>query len=238
MAESERQNEPANAEEVLRREQQLHEVLAAKLARNSRRSAIIGFVGGAVVVAGLAATFVSSLQTNNKLTKQVDKNTELKVQVTTTSADAAKATQEASTVKTVLGATMQDLQNKGAGVSSTATAAINHAFDSDPEAAKLLTRVYIHMGAQSQHKRATEIAKALRTAGFLVPGIDVQPYPAGAYATTQVHYYTSDTQSLSDANAIQKAVAATGIPVIVKQAFPKDKQPEHSYGLWLAVGLQ
>jgi hypothetical protein len=94
------------------------------------------------------------------------------------------------------------------------------------------------MGAQSQHKRATEIAKALRTAGFLVPGIDVQPYPAGAYATTQVHYYTSDTQSLSDANAIQKAVAATGIPVIVKQAFPKDKQPEHSYGLWLAVGLQ
>lgn len=238
MAESDRQNEPASPENGLRRELELRKELAEKLARDSRRSAILGFIAGAVVVAGLTATFVSTIQTKASLVSQIGKTDSLQVQVTAKSAEAEQATQEASTVKKVLGATMEDLQTKGPAVSSTATAALDHAFESNPTAAKLLVRVYIHMRAQSQAAHAAEIAESLRKAGFVVPGIDVQPYPSGAYSSTEVHYYTDDPQSVSDAREIQSAVSEGGIAVKVRQVPNSQKLRPRAYGLWLAAGLQ
>lgn len=232
MTESGQQSAPPDPEEALRQQ------LAEKLARDSRRSAILGFLAGTVVIGGLAATFIATLQTKDKLRTQMNDNATLQGTLTKTNEQAAATKEKAETVKSVLSATMEDLQSKGPAVSASATAALNHAFEVNPTATKLLVRVYIHTRAKSQHARAAEIAKALRKAEYVVPGIDIQPYPAGAYSSTQVHYYTNDSQSLSDAQAIQKVVASTGIPVTSVQASPKDKPPARSYGLWLASGLQ
>lgn len=238
MVESDRQPVPASPEDKLLSEVEVREKLAENLARDSKKSAILGFIAGAVVVAGLAATFISTIRTQKSLETQIGKTDSLQVQVKAKDAEAQKATQDAATVKTVLGATMEELQTKGPDVSLTARTAIDHAFEANPTAANLLVRVYIHIRIPSQRARAFEIARALRKAGYVVPGIDVQPYPAGAYSSTEVHYYTDDSKSISDARAIQKAAASSGIPVITAQASPKGKQPPHAYGLWLASGLQ
>jgi cell division protein FtsX len=197
----------------------------------------VGFIAGAVVVGGLAATFVATVQTRKSLQNQIGENSSLQVQVTKKSDEAKEANQEASTVKTVLSATVENLQAQSPAVSASATSALDKAFDADPEAAKLLVRVYIHIHGQTQQTRAADVADALRKAGDLVPGIDVQPQ---SFKVTEVHYYASDSQSLSDTDAIVKVVAGTGIPVEKRQVPPAktDKLKPRAYGLWLAADLK
>jgi hypothetical protein len=238
VAQDDRQKEPASSNDALRRELELRKKLTEQMAQDSRKSAILGFVAGAVIVAGLAVTFVSTVQTRRSLQTEIGKSDSLRAQVTAKSAEAEKATQDTATVKTVLSTTMEDLQAKGPDVALNATAALDHAFDADPTAAKLLVRVYIHTRIKAQHQRAVEIAKFLRKAGYVVPGIDVQPYPPGAYSSTEVHYYANEPQSVSDASDIQSVVAKDGIPVVAKQVTSSEKLRPRAYGLWLAADLQ
>lgn len=212
------------------------QAMSERLARESRRSGLIGFLGGAAVMAGLAILVwatTSQIRKNKSLATEVQSKTTLAAQA---QQQAASATEQANTAKRVLGATVEDLQSQNAAVSASATSALDQAFETDPNAAKLLVRVYVHMHSQTQRHRAFQIARTLRTAGYLVPGIDVQPQ---RFKESEVHYYADNSQSVSDANAISKVVASTGVPCQARQVpqAPTDKLRPRAYGLWLATDL-
>jgi hypothetical protein len=211
--------------------------LAHKLARESRRSAILGFIGGAIVVAGLCATYYSAMQSRSEVISKTTEIGSLTTDVKTQTAEAGKEKKRADTVKTVLSTTIETLQTKGPAVSDSTRSAIDQAFEKNPEAAKLLVRVYMHTHSTAQRARAVAIAGALRGAGFIVPGIDVQPQ---SFKTTEVHYYVDDSQSVSDAEAILKVLAGAGITAEKRQVPPAatDKLKPRAYGLWLASSLQ
>jgi hypothetical protein len=211
--------------------------MSVRLARESRRSALLGFLGGVVVVGGLTFTVLATLDANNLLKFQITKNNSLKTEVTNKTAQAVAADQKAATVKSVLSTTIAGLQSQGPAISAGTTSAVDHAFDVNPIAATLLVRVYVHSHAATQHARAVAIAGALRDAGFIVPGIDVQPQ---SYKSTEVHYYTDDQQSLADADAIVKALAGSGVVVIKRQvpASKADHLKPRAYGLWLASTME
>ena len=211
--------------------------MSDRLAHESRRSGIIGFLGGVVVMGGLAILVWATMNQVNKnksLTTEVQTKT---VQVTEAQQQATTANEQATSAKTVLSATVENLQTQSGALSATATSALDQAFDANPNAAKLLVRVYIHIHAEAQRPQATEVAKVLRTAGYIVPGIDVKPQ---SVKESQVHYYANDSQSLSDAEAIVKVVAGTGEPCKARQVpqAASDKLKTRAYGLWLAAGVQ
>jgi hypothetical protein len=211
--------------------------MSDRLAHESRRSGIIGFLGGIVVMGGLAILVwatMNQISKNKSLTTEVQTKT---VQVTEAQQQATTANEQATTAKTVLSATVENLQTQSGALSASATSALDQAFDANPNAAKLLVRVYIHIHAEAQRKSAQDVARALRSAGFIVPGIDVKPQ---SVKVSQVHYYANDSQSLSDADAIAKAAATTGIQVTTRQVpqAATDKLKPRAYGLWLAPDIK
>jgi hypothetical protein len=211
--------------------------MSDRLARESRRSGLIGFLGGAAVMGGLAIVVVVAMHTNQQLTTQVSANRSLSTEVQTKSALATAAQEQAATAKTVLSATVENLQSQSTAVSASATSALDAAFDADPNAAKLLVRVYIHIHAQPQRRRAAEVARALRAAGYIVPGIDLKPQ---SVTQSEVHYYADDRQSVSDADAIVKVVDAAGVSCRARQVpqSQSDKLKPRAYGLWLSTDLE
>jgi hypothetical protein len=211
--------------------------LAQTLSRESRKSAIFGFIAGVIVVVGLGATFYAALQSRSSLQTQMVKTDSLQSEVTTKNEEVKVAKQRAATTSALLSATVENLQTASPAVSASATSAVDRAFEANPSAAQILIRVYIHTHSREQHKRAAAIAGALRSAGMIVPGIDVKPE---SVEETQVHYYSNDKQSLGDVASIVKVVAGTGIPVSQRQVpqAASDKARPRAYGLWLASGLQ
>jgi hypothetical protein len=210
--------------------------MSERLAHESRRSGLIGFLGGAAVMGGLAIVVIAAMHTSQQLTTQVDTNKSLTTEVQNKTAQAAVAQQQAATAKTVLSATVENLQAQNAAVSASATSALDQAFDANPNAARLLARVYIHIHSPDQRQRAFEVARALRSAGYIVPGVDLKPQ---SVQESQVHYYANDSQSLSDANGIVKVVTSTGIPCQARQVpqSQADKLRPRAYGLWLAADI-
>lgn len=228
---------PENLDEAALREKLAQDELVKRLVRESRRSALLGFVGGIVIMGSLVGAYVSVVQyrkSNASLQTDLTKTTAVATQANQA---AQAATSKSVAVQGVLNATVADLQSKGGQVSATTTAALDHAFDVNPAAAKLLVRVYIHAHSAAQSTRAAEIAHGLRSAGFLVPGVDVQPQ---TYRQTEIHYYTDDPQTLADVDAIAKAAAGMGIPVIKRKVAPSAGSPvrPRAYGFWLAADLQ
>jgi hypothetical protein len=213
------------------------EALAKTLARESRKSAIVGFFSGVVVVVGLAATYYAFLQSRSNLQTQVAKTDSLQTEVHSKTAEVAAANEQAAATRAVFSATVENLQKASPSVSASTTAALNSAFDSNPNAAKLLVRVYIHLHSKEQKATATNLAHDLRAAGYLVPGVDTQP--AQSYKATEVHYYANDSQSLSDIQGIMGVVSKAGINVDKRLVPPAgtDHLRPRAYGLWLAANL-
>src|SRR6202000_896063 len=96
---------------------------------------------------------------NKSLTTEVQTKT---TQVNQAQQLAATANEQASTARNVLSATVENLQAQSPSVSASAATALDQAFDSNPNAAKLLVRVYVHVPAQPGRKQAMQAAKALR----------------------------------------------------------------------------
>jgi hypothetical protein len=210
--------------------------MSDRLARESRRSGLIGFLGGAAVMGGIALLVwaaTSQVTKNKSLTAEVQTKT---TQVTEAQQQAATANAQAASARTVLSATVESLQSQNASVSASATDALNQAFAANPSAARLLVRVDIHTHVAAQRKRAQQVARALREAGYIVPEIDIKPE---IVQQTELHYYSSDSQSVSDATAIVKAVEAIGIAARKRQVpQPQTGHPRpRAYGLWLAENL-
>jgi hypothetical protein len=221
-----------------------HQALLDKLAHDSRRSALIGFVGGAVIVASFAGFYVSVIDYRKS-------NTTLNSNLTITQATAASEKQKAQTSSqqaqaetSVIQTAVKTLESTHSAASVTTSAALDKALDANPTAAALLVRVYIHTNTVDQKKRAMALASALRADGYIVPGIDQLPsvYAQGpkTYTTTEIHYYTADNLSFADVAAIAKAVEAVGITVKTVQVAPSmtNKVRPRAYGLYLARSLQ
>jgi hypothetical protein len=176
------------------------------------------------------------MHSKQALNVQLSTNQSLNSEVRAKTAQVTTAQQQAATAKTVLSATVENLQAQNPALSASATSALDQAFETDPNAAKLLVRVYIHVHTQPQRRGALQLAQALRAAGYLVPGIDVKPE---SVQQAEVHYYNSDSQSRTDAEGIAKVVTAAGIPCQTRQVpqSASDKLKPRAYGLWLAADL-
>jgi hypothetical protein len=199
--------------------------MSERLSRQSRRSAIFGFLGGMAVMGGLVILIWGAIERTRSLSAVAQEKT---TQAAQAQQQAAQAMKTAATVTQTLSQTV---------VNPAAATALDQALKANPNAANLLVRVYIHIHAQDQRPRAAQLADALRKAGFIVPGIDVQ---LQSEKQTVVHYYDSSSQSLADANAIAKAVWDAGIPCVQREV-PKsttDKLMPRAYGLWLAASIR
>lgn len=210
--------------------------MSERLAHESRRSGLIGFLGGAAVMGGLALLVWTGMTTKQQLTTQVNNNKSLTSEVQVKAEQAAVAQQQAATAKTVLSATVENLQAQSPSVSASTASALDQAFESDPNAAKLLVRVYVHIHEQPQRPRAVKVARALRAAGYIVPGVDIKPE---SVSESEVHYYSGDSQSISDVNAIVKVVTATGISCKARQVpqAQTDRLRPRAYGLWIGTDV-
>lgn len=211
--------------------------MSERLASESRRSALIGFLGGMVVMGGLAIAAwaaIDQINKNKSLSTEVQTKTAL---VTEAQQQAATAAAQAASARTVLSTTVENLQAQSPAASASVTNALNQAFAANPNAAKVLVRVDVHTHTASQRTRAQQIARALREAGYIVPEVDVKPE---IVQQTELHYYSDDNQSVSDATAIVKAVEAIGIAAKKRQVpEPKNGLPHpRDYGLWLASDLE
>jgi hypothetical protein len=203
--------------------------LAVRLARSSRRLGLLTLIGGLIVAGGLVMTYIGYLHSNADLEQKTTLAGNLQGQVSTQKAEVAKVKQQAGAAQAVL---------SELGTSS-ASGALNQAFAANPDASKLIPRVYIHMRLASQRAKARALAGALRQAGFVVVGMDVQKYSATAMPETEVHYYLDDDgQTKTDVAEIEKVVGSTGIPVAAKRAPNQPNLQPRAYGLWLASGLE
>ena len=222
-----------------------HRAIIEKLAKDSRRSSLVALVGGIVIVASFVGIYVSVLDYRKS-------NTSLQTNLDTTSAQADQdrqkaqaATQQVQAVKSVIAETVKNLQSSDPGAAAPAASALDKALNADPAAASLVVRVYIHTNSADQQKRANAIASALRSQGYIVPGVDQMPdvYKQGpkTYTVTQIHYYEADSVSLSDVAAIAAIVKdKLAIPVQTIQVAPSVtyKVRPRAYGLYVARDLK
>lgn len=210
-------------------EDALQRQMAERLARSSRRLGILALIGGLIVAAGLITTYIGYLHSTSDLEQKTTLAGNLQGQVRTQKAEVAKVKQQAGAAQAVLSTL---------GTSS-ASSALDQAFAANPDASKLIPRVYIHMRLASQRARARALAGVLRQAGFVVVGMDVKTYSATAMPETEVHYYLDDDgQTKTDVAEIEKVVGSTGIPVVAKRAPNQPNLQPRAYGLWLASGLE
>lgn len=90
--------------------------------------------------------------------------------------------------------------------------------------------IYIHIASSGDMKLAKRMSEALIQAGFVVPGIDEQPY---RYSQTELHYYWDDAQTTRDVEAILTALNKNGFnasPIRMRQNFPP-----RDYGIWIGT---
>lgn len=86
---------------------------------------------------------------------------------------------------------------------------IEKTFDSNPEAAKVLPRIFIHIRSAAQRPKATEIAKALRSQGYIVPGVQILVNEGPD--ENQVRYFHDSDSEKKEANEIAVALTSAGI---------------------------
>jgi septal ring factor EnvC (AmiA/AmiB activator) len=158
-----------------------------KLVRASRRSALVGLLGLLVVIlaGGYSYYELSSLQEQIEQKKSQleglnDELEEKKKQVD----EVSKKLDEMSKKLDVLNSALYEVGTTNPGL---AKQALNKAIESEPDAAGVLPRIYIHIRAESQRSRAKQVADRLREKGYVVPGIEILVNIGPS--TTQVRYF-------------------------------------------------
>lgn len=106
---------------------------------------------------------------------------------------------------------------------------------SDPSVEKILARVYIQAppGDEAKH-RAEQAQRALRQAGFVVPGIEVRPE---TLRQTEVRYYKSGEgpQAQKIADVLRSIGEQVGPPKHLKQYENSDAVRPNHYEVWLGA---
>jgi hypothetical protein len=85
--------------------------------------------------------------------------------------------------------------------------AIEESLSNNPEAAKILPRVFIHIRSASQRAKAAEIATTLRSQGYIVPGVQILVDQGPT--ETQVRYFHDADKD--EAAKIAATLTASGV---------------------------
>jgi len=85
--------------------------------------------------------------------------------------------------------------------------AIEDSLSNNPEAAKILPRVFIHIRSASQRAKAAQIATTLRGQGYIVPGVQIL-VDQGPTATQVRYFHDADKD---EAAKIAAALSANGV---------------------------
>ena len=132
---------------------------------------------------------------------------------------------------------MIEAQGQIIGDTPNAGSIIARVLENDPHAASLLPRVYIHIGQESQRPGARKLARKLRKAGYLIPGIQLVGKTGPKESDLR---YCEGKGEESDIAAIRNFLAGENIAIasirILKTAdVPACAQVSstRSYELWL-----
>jgi hypothetical protein len=79
---------------------------------------------------------------------------------------------------------------------------------------KLPPRIYVQIATEEQRKIAEMASRKLRSAGFIVPGIE--DVGKKAPDRTEIRYFVPDEGNGPDLKAIEQTLSAAGIPAIPK----------------------
>lgn len=132
----------------------------------------------------------------------------------------------------LLGELYATMAQENPDLARSATASV---LDANPEAARVLPRVYIHIRREDQRERAAALGRALEEAGFVVPGIerlvDIGPNES------ELRYFRQLDAEMADAEFAAATLRAAGLPIDAKfvAGFEDSTQIRaRHYELWLA----
>ena len=113
---------------------------------------------------------------------------------------------------------------------------INLAFENNPEAAKALPRVYLHIGEEAQRELAVRLQKKLQAEGYIVPSIQNIKGIARVPAETELRFCEGKGVD-SDIAEIKDLLAGDGVDLSIHSPL---KTPgcvnvtnDRTYELWL-----
>lgn len=123
------------------------------------------------------------------------------------------------------------------GSTPNASAIIAQMLETDPQTASVLPRVHIHIGQESQRPGARRLARKLRQAGYLVPGIDM--VGRSGPKESDLRYCEGKGQD-SDIAAIRNLLAGENVAIAAVRVLKTADVPAcaqvsstRSYELWL-----
>ena len=113
---------------------------------------------------------------------------------------------------------------------------INLAFENNPDAAKSLPRVYLHIGDETQRELAVKLQKKLQAEGYIVPSIQNIKGIARVPVNTELRFCEGKGQD-SDINEIKDLLAAEGIDLSIHAPLTTpccvNVNNDRNYELWL-----
>ena len=189
----------------------LTEEQVARLEESSRRSAVLSAIGALVLAGSLLLTAVLLFK-EAELRKTADElavsNHQLAEKSEASAALARQYAQQAQQARDALAKFSSAAVMTGSGSKGNLA---DQVIASDPNLAKAVPRIYMHIARPSQKKHAQEVSAALQNQGFVVIGIDTINLPGGAPEETVVHFHNRDAVNQSDTAGILKVLAAMNI---------------------------
>jgi hypothetical protein len=200
-----------------------------ELGRSSRRAGVASLLGVLIVLAslGYSAWKLQALQGKVDAADQELKSKQQ--QIVGLDADIKVKQMQAQALQRTLLRAGSASPESGAQVQQALSAEI----DSQPETAKFLPRVWLHIREESQRAKAKPVADALVAAGFSVPGIELVGKKAPD--ENQVRYFEKSDQATSDCKAIEDAVGKLNLAFEKRYIAPSPNlapiHPRH-YEIW------
>jgi FtsZ-binding cell division protein ZapB len=110
--------------------------------------------------------------------------------------------------------------------------AIEQSLSSNPEAARVLPRIFVHIRAASQRAKASKIANALRQQGSIVPGVQILVNEGPD--ETQVRYFHPTDEE--EAGKIAQAISDAGGPkAVIKLVSGYPNIRPRQYEIWFTA---
>jgi septal ring factor EnvC (AmiA/AmiB activator) len=203
-----------------------------ELGRSSRRAAVASLLGVVIVLASLAYSGWMLHGLQEKVEKADEQLKSKQQQIQDLDADIKVKQMQAQVLQRTLLRAGSASPESGAQVQQALSAEI----ESQPETAKFLPRVWLHIREESQRGKASRVADALVAAGFSVPGIELVGKKAPD--ENQVRYFEKTDQATNDCKAITDAVGDLKLTFEKRYIAPSPNlapiHPRH-YEIWFGL---
>jgi hypothetical protein len=186
------------------------ELTIEKLGRSSRRAGVASLLGVLIVIGSLtySALKLSSLQeqTDQKREELKALNAESESLSRSLEAKSQELDRKQRELELVNSALLQVGSSSQTGL-NLVKQSLEKTIESDPNVARTIARVFIHIRDKSQHASARRIATLLQKQGFIVPGVEI--LVDRGPTTTQVRYFRRD--EADEARRIVKILLEAGV---------------------------